>query len=159
MHASRLAVAALLLAGKALAQEPHVAPNGPKDQPQTLDSLRWAQLDSATAPLVAQARLTYPGAKRRYLAGLPPGQSFFLTTRLRDSVANREQVFVAVDSIRADRVFGRIWSDITVVRGYRLRQPISFLESAIVDWLITKPDGSEEGNVVGKFLDTYRPPH
>jgi hypothetical protein len=30
-------------------------------------------------------------------------------------------------------------------------------EAELLDWLITKPDGSEEGNVVGKFLDTYRP--
>jgi hypothetical protein len=24
--------------------------------------------------------------------------------------------------------------------------------------MISRPDGTEEGNVVGKFLDTYRPP-
>jgi hypothetical protein len=29
--------------------------------------------------------------------------------------------------------------------------------SALLDWLITRPDGTEEGNVVGKFIDTYRP--
>jgi hypothetical protein len=27
------------------------------------------------------------------------------------------------------------------------------MEPVLIDWLITKPDGSEEGNVVGKFLD------
>jgi hypothetical protein len=30
-------------------------------------------------------------------------------------------------------------------------------ETELLDWLITKPDGTEEGNVVGKFLDTYQP--
>ena len=27
----------------------------------------------------------------------------------------------------------------------------------VLDWTISKPDGTEEGNFVGKFLDTYRP--
>jgi hypothetical protein len=30
-------------------------------------------------------------------------------------------------------------------------------EAELLDWLIAKPDGAEEGNVVGKFLDTYQP--
>jgi len=109
------------------------------------------------APYVAQARATYPAAKRRYLAGLPKDQSFFLTTRLRDSAGHREQVFVVVDSIRGTRVYGRIWSEVGLVQGFHLRQAYSFLEDELLDWLITKPDGTEEGNVVGKFLDTYRP--
>lgn len=31
---------------------------------------------------------------------------------------------------------------------------IDFKEKDIIDWLISKPDRSEEGNFVGKFLDT-----
>ena len=31
---------------------------------------------------------------------------------------------------------------------------IEFNEKDILDWLIAKPDGSEEGNFIGKFLDT-----
>ena len=150
-------LATLLLAGSATAQEPHLAPNAPKDQPQTLDSARWARLDSAIAPLVVQARRTYPTVKQRYLQGLPHGESLFLTTLLRDSAGNREQVFIAVDSIRGRQIYGRIWSDISTVRGFRLHQPYTLSEDALLDWLISKPDGSEEGNVVGKFLDTYRP--
>ncbi len=39
----------------------------------------------------------------------------------------------------------------------RRQQEYSFNEDELLDWLISKPDGSEEGNVVGKFLDTYGP--
>jgi hypothetical protein len=38
-------------------------------------------------------------------------------------------------------------------RGSWSRRGYSFQESELVDWLISRPDGSEEGNVVGKFLD------
>lgn len=150
-------LAFVLLAAPLAAQEPHLAPNAPQDRPHAADSARWARLDSAMAPYVAQARATYAQARRRYLAGLPAGESFFLTVRLVDASGHREQVFVAIDSIRDQRVFGRIWSQIQLVQGYQYRQRFSFPEDQLLDWLISKPDGTEEGNFVGKFLDTYRP--
>ena len=29
------------------------------------------------------------------------------------------------------------------------------MRQSVIDWTIVMPDGSEEGNVVGNFLDTY----
>lgn len=152
--------AAVAGASVANAQRPvELAPNAPKDRPVPASEIcqRSAMYD-AIAPFVAKARASYPDAKRRFLAGLPRGETFFVTVRLRDSLDRDEQVFIAVDSIVGDRIGGRIWSQIEVVQGYHYRQPYSFPETELVDWLIAKPDGSEEGNVVGKFLDTYQPP-
>jgi hypothetical protein len=87
----------------------------------------------------------------------PPRQSFFVTVELRDTAGRSEMVFLAVDSLARDSVFGRIWNQIHVVRGYRLRDRHAAPEAEVLDWLITRPDGSEEGNFVGKFLDTYQP--
>jgi len=139
-------------------QEPHVSTNAPPDKPvsATTDQQR-RRLEAAMAPYVAEARATYPRAKVRYLAGLPPKQSFFVTVELKDTAGHREMVFLAVDSLARDSIFGRIWNQIHVVRGYQMRDPHALHEAELLDWLITKPDGSEEGNVVGKFLDTYRP--
>jgi hypothetical protein len=64
-------------------------------------------------------------------------------------------VFVAVEAIENGIIRGIIYSDINTVSGFALRQRYAFKETELVDWLITKPDGSEEGNVVGKFMDTY----
>jgi hypothetical protein len=114
------------------------------------------RLEAAVAPYIAQARATYPEAKDRYLVGLPPRQSFFVTVELRDAAGRSEMVFLAVDSLARDSIYGRIWNQIHVVQGYRLRQPYALPEAELLDWLITRPDGSEEGNVVGRFLDTYR---
>ena len=146
-----------VLATRTVAQDPAIAPNAPRDKPVGAESAAVAHLDSAMQPYIAQARATYPAAKARYLAGLPAGQSFFITTRVTDPTGRWEQVFIAVDSIRGTTVFGKIWSEVAIVQGYRLRQPYRFPESQLIDWLITKPDGTEEGNFVGKFLDTYRP--
>jgi hypothetical protein len=40
----------------------------------------------------------------------------------------------------------------------RCHQPFTFPAGELVDWMIARPDGSEEGNEVGKFMDTYVPP-
>lgn len=42
------------------------------------------------------------------------------------------------------------------VTGYKRGDPHDLPEAEIVDWLISRPDGSEEGNVVGKFLDEWQ---
>ena len=113
---------------------------------------------AAIKPYSERARASYPRAKQRFINGLGPRESFFVTAVLNDPAGHHEQVFLAVDSIAGSRIVGRVWNDILIVQGYRRGQRYEMQESAIVDWLIAKPDGSEEGNEVGKFLDTYRPP-
>ena len=63
-----------------------------------------------------------------------------------------------MDSIRGQTIGGRVRSRIGVVEGFRLGQAYTFPDADLVDWMVARPDGSEEGNVVGKFLDTYAPP-
>ena len=140
------------------AQDPHVSKDAPRDKPVPVETAEdKRRFDAAIAPYVAEARATYPRAKRRYLAGLPPRHGFFVTVELRDNDGHSEVVFLAVDSLTRDSAYGRVWNQINTVHGYRLRDRYATAETDLLDWLITKPDGTEEGNVVGKFLDTYQP--
>jgi len=143
-------------------QEGRLAKNAPNDRPvgeregsgaaSPHDALvRWRAL---IRPHSQRALATYSDARQRYLNGLPPGQNFFVTIILRDHAERFEQVFVLVDKIETGVVSGRIASDILAVTGYHRGAQLTFSEAEIVDWLISKPDGAEEGNVVGKFLDT-----
>jgi hypothetical protein len=130
--------------------------NPPPDQPVTVRSDPQLQkLMSAIEPYVQKARSTYPDAKARYLAGLPSGSTFFATVQLHDAEGKMEQVFVLVDKIEAGQISGLIWNDITRVKGFVKGQRYTFPEAEIIDWTISNPDGSEEGNVVGTFLDTW----
>ena len=82
----------------------------------------------------------------------------FVTTILTDTAKRHEQVFVAVDSIVGTRIHGTIASDIGIVAGHHAGQRYSLDEADLIDWMFANPDGSEEGNVVGKFMETYTPP-
>ncbi len=149
-----LTVALSVFANIAAAQ---LASNAPTDQPQPISDAQVVAFQKAIEPYVTQARATYPDAKKRFLAGLPRGQTFFVTTNLRDSDGHFEQVFIRVASINGETLEGVISSQIQLLKTYSPGQRYSFPESELLDWLISKPDGSEEGNVVGKFLDTYHP--
>ena len=113
------------------------------------------KLREAVEPYVRKARETYPGAKKRFLKGLPQGHHFLVTVEITDQEEKTEQVFVFVSSIEDGKIRGRIGSDITLISGYRRGDAYETHESQIRDWTILRPDGSEEGNYVGKFLDTY----
>jgi len=154
MNRLLLAVALSFSFGFSYATEPLLSPNAPKDKPVHADSPD--ELRRAIAPYVEKAKSSYPQAKQRFLSGLPQGQHFFLTTSLHDTQGHEENVFVAVSSIRDGIIAGKIWNNISLVQGYKNGDDYSFAEGAIIDWLITKPDGTEEGNFVGNFLDTYR---
>ena len=144
----------------AIAQQPkqeiYVAPNAPKDKPVNAGASQAEQIEAAIKPYIEKAKSTYPQAKTRFLNGLPPRQTFFVTTRLHDSSKRIEQVFIAVNEIKEGRISGVIASEIHLVSGYREGDKYSFPESELIDWTISKPDGTEEGNFVGNFLDSYQ---
>lgn len=159
----RFALLLSLLAGSvaAGAQVPaNMSPlssNAPADRPvsvgQASPDATLAALDRRIAPAVKQARATLPQVRQRFLAGLPAGQAFFLTTRISDPSGLTEQVFVRVTQWQGTQVQGTIANELDIAKNYRMHQLVTFPESAILDWTISQPDGTEEGNFVGKLLD------
>jgi len=127
-----------------------LAPNAPIDRPV---AATLSAFERRIAPAVRQGRATLPQAKRRFLNGLPTGQVFFVTTRISDGKGQLEQVFVRVKQWQNQQLSGLIASKLGVVKSYRLNQLITFPESAVLDWTISRPDGTEEGNYIGKLLD------
>lgn len=132
---------------------------GPPDRPMHMETPeKFAAYEKAIAPYVAKARATYPAAKQRFLAGLPPGYRFSVRVPLMDrNSIRREDTFVSVEKISGGNVTGKILNDLNVVKEYKPGQRVTFPESKIDNWVIVRPDGTEEGNYVGKFLDTYKP--
>jgi len=147
-------------ANAAFSQQPkpeiYVAPNAPKDKPVSAGAGQAEQIEAAIKPYIEKAKNTYPQVKTRFFNGLPPRHTLFVTTRLYDSSKRFEQVFIAVKEIKDGRIIGTIASEIHLVSGYSEGDAYSFPESDLIDWTISKPDGTEEGNFVGNFLDSYQ---
>ena len=138
--------------------------NGPVDKPHLIrGSRQYDAFENAIAPYVARARATYPAAKKRFLVGLPPNHFFTVWLPLeendkRNGEYRREYVFVVVEKISSGTVYGRINNKLLALKTHRYGGRVAFSESKILNWCIVRPDGSEEGNYVGNFLDYWRPP-
>lgn len=126
--------------------------NGPVDRPVRLDKTLMSLLE----PCRTRALASYPEAKARYLAGLPSGYTFSVVVKLRDAEGRTEQVFLFVTRIYDGKIEAKIANQIQLVSGYKQGQAVTVQESEIIDWVIVSPDGSEEGNLAGKFIDAYR---
>ena len=133
---------------------PASPPPDPPAQGQGEDEIQ--RLLAAIEPYVQKARATYPWVRDRFLAGLPEGAALFVTVQLHDLSGNMEQAFVQVESIRDGRIGGNILNDINTVVDYHKGEHYSFPESELIDWTLANADGSEEGNVVGTFLDSWQ---
>jgi Uncharacterized protein conserved in bacteria (DUF2314) len=138
--------------------------NAPPDKPQWVRGSKQTEaFDRAIAPYVAKARATYPAAKKRFLAGLPRNFYFSVWIPLGENDKKTgeyhyEYVFVAVDKISSGKVYGQINNTLLALKRHHKGERIQFPESRVLNWAIVRPDGSEEGNYVGNFLDHWKPP-
>lgn len=128
----------------------------PKDKPFQTRGNETEKLEAAIKPLIEQARKSLAHTKERYEKGLPRGHVLMVTTRLHGQDGSFEQVFVKVDSWHEHSIDGTLASDVKL-RSHKIGEKLTVKEEDVIDWTILNPDGSEEGNVIGKFLDNWKP--
>jgi hypothetical protein len=128
---------------------------GPQDTPREWRSDLIAILRQ---PYVEEARRTYPQAKARFQSGLPAGYRFLVTIDLHEDNFY-ESSFMAVRKISDGKVTAVVATKLIKVKSYQYGKLYVFPESEVLDWTIMSPDGKEEGNFVGKFLDEYYRTH
>jgi hypothetical protein len=140
---------------------PH-APETPEATAQPLDSsvrttseAETSRLDKAIQPYVAKARAGLPGVKKRFETGLKD-EVLMLTVRVYDPNGKYEQVFATVKKWGDKEITGTIASDVMGIKSHKMGDEITFPEKDVLDWTIEKADGTEEGNVVGNFLNTFK---
>jgi uncharacterized protein YegJ (DUF2314 family) len=132
----------------------------PGEEGNTSPMVQQAEMDRLAAPYVAKSRATYPAAKKRFLAGLPPGYKFLVMLRFfqrdeRTGKTTGEDMLVQVQRIENGRIYGRLANAPVVVRSVKYGDSVSRPEREITNWIIEHPDRSEEGNFVGKFLEKH----
>ena len=128
----------------------------PPDRPLDLDSAAVLCVRRATAALTDRAQATLPGVVRRFQSGLPGDQEFSVTIRLYDNRGREEQVFVVIHEMRGDTLVGVLASDIRLVHGFAAGMGVLVLPAAVLDWTILHADGTEEGNLIGKWVDSIQ---
>ena len=66
-----------------------------------------------------------------------------------------EQVFVTVKDWSDDKISGLLASKVALP-DHKEGEPLTVAEADVLDWTIVRADGSEEGNLIGKYLDSVQ---
>jgi hypothetical protein len=115
---------------------------------------KMVRADSALAEPLQQARRTLTQARKRYAAGLSNGEKCLVMVRVQASDTSFRQVQARVIGWRNGAVQALISpapkAPVTDLR------PVSFPETAVLDWTILQPNGRQEGNFIGRYLDMTR---
>ena len=115
-----------------------------------------ARDQTALADPVREALRTLPQAKKKFLAGLPDGDQFLLSVRVVASDTSFRQASARVLGWRGNTVQALLLPAAADSATPAEPTPVSFPETAVVDWTLLRASGREEGNYVGRYTDTAR---
>ena len=115
-----------------------------------------ARYETALADPMREALRTLPQAKKRFLAGLPEGDQFLLSVRVIATDTSFRRVSARVLGWHGTTVQALLLPDTAGAAGPAEPMPVSFSETAVLDWTLLRASGREEGNYVGRYTDTAR---
>ena len=111
---------------------------------------------AALAEPLQEALRTLPLAKKRFLAGLPDGDQFLVTVRVAATDTGFRQASARVLGWHGKKVQALLLPSVGNPAGPAEPTPVSFPETAVIDWTLLRASGREEGNYVGKHQETTR---
>ena len=111
--------------------------------------------ETALANPVREALRTLPQAKKKFLAGLPIGDQFLLSVRVIATDTSFRQASARVLGWHGNTVQALLLPPADAAPKTE-PTPVSFPETAVVDWTLLRASGREEGNYVGRYIDTSR---
>jgi hypothetical protein len=113
----------------------------------------------AIAPFISASVASYPDARKRFQDGLPRKTYLFVSVRLGGGGGPPGMATIRVSSIddRKGLIYGRALEDVKGRFGIRQDDDVTVHEADVIDWKITHPDGSAEGDAVGKYIAALGP--
>jgi hypothetical protein len=150
-----LVVVAVVLAGSATNKARPSVPDHPiEDHPVRLEGDALDEGERAMVALIRESQAELPHIRKRFEAGLREGEFLYLTVRLFHPDQSFEQAFVRVTEWTDQDVTGVMASELIGFTEPKRGDVLKFLESTAIDWTVTGPGGTEEGNRLGHYLES-----
>jgi uncharacterized protein YegJ (DUF2314 family) len=110
------------------------------------ETLRLVGADSQAMEAAHQRAVReLPGVKRRFQAGLRPGETLLVKYGFPTGDGGHEYMWVAVDTWKGGHLRGNLANDPELRRDLRAGQTIDLAEQDVFDWMIQLPKGGTEG--------------
>jgi uncharacterized protein YegJ (DUF2314 family) len=117
------------------------------------DSLMYTSHDDELLNASARARQRFPELKKLFNNGLEPGYSIMVKIPFETDEGGNEWMWVEVTKWSNDDMKGILQNDPFEIKDLKAGALIDFFESDIFDYILSKPDGSFEGNETGEILE------
>ena len=110
------------------------------------DTLRFVGAHSQAMEAAHQRAVReLPGVKRRFQAGLRPGETLLVKHGFPTGGGGHEYMWVAVNTWTGARLQGQLVNDPQVRMDLRAGQTVQLAEQDVFDWMIHLPNGGTEG--------------
>lgn len=110
-----------------------------------------ARQQAALASPLREALRTLPITKKRFQAGLPEGDQLLLSVLVQATDTSFRQASARVLGWRGGTIQALLLPNAV---GAAEPLPVSFPETAVMDWTLLRASGREEGDYVGRHLTT-----
>ena len=117
------------------------------------DSVVYTKHDEELLKASEAAKLRFPELKKQLSDGLAPGYSIMVKAPFETDDGDNEWMWVEVTKWNETEMEGILQNDPLKIKNLKAGALIRFDESDVFDYLLSKPDGSFEGNETGKILE------
>jgi uncharacterized protein YegJ (DUF2314 family) len=108
---------------------------------------------SSDSPAMIAARdraaKALPAVKRRFQAGLRPGETLTVKHGFPTRNGGHEYMWIVVNTWKGSLLTGQLANDPQLRTDLRPGQKIYLYDSDVIDWMLSFPDGRTEGNFTG----------
>jgi uncharacterized protein YegJ (DUF2314 family) len=118
----------------------------------TEDPRQVRSIESENPAMIAahdRAVAELPGVKRRFQAGLRPGETLLVKHGFPTRNGGHEYMWVVVNTWKGALIQGQLANDPVVRTDMRPGQKVHLYDSDVFDWMLDLPDGSDRGNYTG----------
>ena len=122
----------------------------------SFDKVSRVKHNDAIKAASERAREKLPSLRKRFNAGLQPGETLLLKAPFETTDGGNEWMWVEVSTWKGGDIVGLLNNQPEKVPGLQAGATVSVKEEDIFDYVFYKADGSEEGNETGKLIQQYQ---
>ena len=112
------------------------------------------KFEAMIAPCIAMTKKALPDVKKNYVGRQLQGDALYVTVRLYDPNGKKEALHLQVATWEGAAIRGKINETPRALKTYHRGQTIEVKETDVLDWTFLKPDGTEDGNLIGRQIES-----
>ncbi|WP_396601423.1 DUF2314 domain-containing protein [Algibacter sp. R77976] len=117
-----------------------------------IDEVSMLKHDNELEEASERAKTKIPELKKQFLGGLPVNSHLLIKFPFESTDGQREWMWVEITKWKGDNIDGLLQNEPRLVLDLKAGQKVSKNINTMFDYILFKPDGSQEGNETGEII-------